>query len=217
MKKQSGFTALTALLLLLIVGIIGVVGWYVYDKNYKKQSSHTNSYSTPTNTQKTSPTPDPTSDWQTVTSNDKSFSFKMPKEWVYLKASDCPKSMDTQTIYIGPSQQYLAKCDSDATGSASFYVANDNTNASPPNLNSGDKASASIYKSATYKDTTVDGVKGYKLSLETNENDVLTPNSKITTYEFYSKNKSFTASYQQRSGEPDNLSTFEQIVQTWKF
>ena len=86
MKKQFGFTALEGLLVLVIVGIVGFAGWYVYNANNKTQDSYANADNA--NTSTVSAKKDPAKDWQTVTANDKSFSFKMPKEWVSLKESD---------------------------------------------------------------------------------------------------------------------------------
>ncbi len=61
--------------------VIGIGGYFLGTKNNK---SSVVTYVTPTITQVSpTPTPDPTANWKTYTSEDTSFSFKYPSDWLY--------------------------------------------------------------------------------------------------------------------------------------
>lgn len=218
--NRHGFAVVETLLIIVIVALIGFVGWYVY----RAMKNTNNAYNTATNTsnstapkfgtrKKTSKvvTPqaaDATAGWTTVKSPDASFSFKTPPSWVSLA---CDKSGGSaSTVYLASSQARLAACQSDNTGEASLAVTTDKSAAAAPKKQGTDQ-------SFSYVSFTANGVKGYKATEVTSADDAILPNTKIITYSFYSKNKSYFASYRQPKGAADDSATFEQIVQSWQF
>jgi hypothetical protein len=218
--NRQGFAAVETLLIIIIIALIGFVGWYVYRAmkntnnayNAATTTSNSNSPKFGTKAKKSTATTakpaDTTAGWTTVKSPDSSFSFKTPPSWVSLT---CEKSGGSaSTVYIASRQARLAACQSDNVGEASLTKTADNSAASAPKKQGTDQSFSSV-------SFTANGVKGYKATEVTSADDALLPNTKIITYSFYSKSKSYFASYRQPQGAADDAATFEQIVQTWQF
>ncbi len=221
--NQRGFGGVEALLIIVIIGLIGFVGWYVY----RSLNNTNNAYNAATKTSNTaspkfsskkakqstastaaSAAGDVTAGWTAVKSPDSSFSFKVPAGWVSLT---CDKSGGSaSTVYIASIQSYLAVCNSDNTGEADLTMTADNSAASAPQKQGTDQSFSS-------ESFTLNGVKGYKATEVTGANDAMLPNTKIITYSFFSKGKSFFAAYRQAKNAANDTATFDQIVQTWKF
>ena len=223
-NNQKGFGGVETLLIVVIIGLIGFVGWYVYHamKNtnsaYKAATTTSNTASpkfsskkakkSTTTTTKASPTGDVTASWTAIKSPDGSFSFKAPTSWVSLT---CEKSGGSaSTVYIASSASTLAACQSDNTGEADLTMTADNSAGAAPQKQGTDQSFSS-------ESFTLNGTKGYKATEVTGANDALLPNTKIITYSFLSKGKSFFAIYRQAKNATNDTATFDQIVQTWKF
>ena len=210
-KNEKGFSGVEVVLAVVIVALIAVVGWLAYKNHHKTTPTLTNSTTTKTATttpKVATPAVDPTANWQTVKSSDASFSIKIPQSWVSITCE--PFGGGGPNLYVASSQAYLAKCNSDFIGEASFISAADQSASQMPTKGATDQ-------SFSTQAVTVNAVSGYKTTNLTSVSDALTPNTTYTTYSFYSNNTSFYARYQQMTNGPDDLATFNQIVQTWKF
>ena len=213
-KNERGFGAIEATLLVVILITLIGVGYYVYKAKQNtsalyNQTATTSVVKKPTvKSKSTTPVNDPTANWQTVKSSDASFSIKIPQSWVSITCQ--PFGGGGPNLYIASSQTYLAKCNSDFIGEASFISAADQSASTAPTKGSTDQ-------SFSTQAVTLDAVSGYKTTNLTSASDALTPNTTYTTYSFYSNNMSFYARYQQITNGPNDLATFNQIVQTWKF
>lgn len=222
-SDRRGFAAVETLLVVVIIGLIGFVGWYVYHamKNtnsaYKAATTTSNSASPKFSSKKAKKatastvapaTGDVTAGWTAITSPDSSFSFKTPTNWVSLT---CDKSGGSaSTVYIASSASTLAACQSDNTGEADLTMTADNSAAAAPQKQGTDQSFSS-------ESFTLNGTKGDKATEVTSADDALLPNTKIITYSFFSKGKSFFAAYRQAKNATNDTATFDQIVQTWKF
>jgi hypothetical protein len=214
--NQKGFGGVETLLIVVIIGLIGFVGWYVYralnntNNAYNAATTTSNNISPKFSSKKAKKTTTSTitAPATAVKSPDGSFSFKIPTSWVSLT---CEKSGGSaSTVYIASSKSTLAACQSDNTGEADLTMTADNSAAAAPQKQGTDQSFSS-------ESFTLNGTKGYKATEVTGANDALLPNTKIITYSFFSKGKSFFAIYRQAKNAANDTATFDQIVQTWKF
>ena len=211
-NNNDGFTVIEFLLVILVFIAIGLVAYFAVNHAGKQPTSNISSQHTQVAQKPTpkvvNPVVDPTANWQTVKGSDGTFSVKIPQSWVSLTCQQFGGS--GPNLYIASSQTYLAKCNTDYLGEADFYAQSDQSASQAPTKGATDQ-------SFSTQQVIVNGVSGYKTTNLTSASDALTPNTTYTTYSFYSKNMSFYARYQQITNAPNDLSAFDQVVQTWKF
>jgi len=240
-KNQKGFTPIHVIFLLLALSLVGLVGWYVWHvhEHDKKKVTVTAAKITTyaecakasgviqesypevcvkdgqrfTNPdQKVSATPpDPTADWQTVTTPDKHVSFKMPKSWVSIDCSDSGGS--DKILYIASSSNLLAKCQSDYSGEASVNYDN---NAPNPAWPPAQQAGETTYSKESLK---INGLTGYKITTITDGSVPYSGDAGTKSVQYWvsGPNNNYYAYYTQTPTSKDDLETFDLITNSIRF
>jgi type II secretory pathway pseudopilin PulG len=221
-RNEKGFGIIEALLLIVIVGMLGGAGWLVH----KSQKATNNSLDNSKNSlesakaaqeerKKTSSTVvDPTADWTTYSSKEGQYSLKYPKTWA---TAAHPESCTPGTLLLGANADITGICGSDGGGQI-VVSSHDGDQRADIELTS------KYYLDLKTETVTVSGVTGKKQSgtFKSPPNEVMGPGfvdgDKRVVYAFYTKNKTYLASYSIRSAYPDVLSDFNlMMTKTFKF
>lgn len=217
-RKTRGFAHPALLVLvLLVLGIIAFAGWYIWKQNADKQPATDTSLTQTTQTtteKKKEAVADPTADWVAYSNVAGEFSFKHPVTWV--KASS-PETCHESTILIAPTKESVGVC-------ATEYGGQIQISSTAGDVRGDYKFTGAYYTGSDEESVTVGGVAGNKLSATISgmEAEVMVggwpDGTKIVRYVFFTKGKTYVATYVQEPTYPDVLADFNILIEkTFKF
>jgi Tfp pilus assembly protein PilV len=216
-KNQKGFSVVEILIIVVVLGLIGFGGWYVWNRNSTKKSEGTKTTQqaeAPASEAEEEEAPDPTAGWVAYSNEPGDFSFKHPATWV--QAAN-PERCSEGLVLFAPVQESLGRCASESGGQIQVSSV-------PGDERPSYAFNEAYYKNKTNEAVTVEGVAGSKLSATVSgmEQEVFVgswpDNTKLVRYVFFTKNKTYLATYVQQPTYPDALSDFNLLVtKTFKF
>lgn len=208
-NNQTGFSALEIILIILLIGVLAGVGWYVWHSRTTNTASTAVQPALQTTKAATiTPKPvDPYAGWQTVSTGDKDMSIKIPVSWI---VTTC-KPLDPSVLWISSSKSNAATCNAGNVGEVIFIWS----------TSAPDTSFHQYSNNLTSTDMTLNDVKGtkvsYTLSSDVPGAEAGSKGTKVIEYTFKRGNNYFTATYFQHLAGADDSTTFNKIVQSWKF
>lgn len=211
------------LVIVLIAGAAGGV-YYWQQQQAKKQAAELQSQIDDLKAQvaaaekkaKEAESTDDTKDWKTYENSSWKFSIKYPSNYVIFVPKDCPGAGSTKEVdngaSVGKTKEQLPICNADKMAQIDFSA-----NAGPSTLQK-DMADTNFYSNVQKSEITLNGVKGYKYTYTNTGNGMATKGSKGIIIEFVKGSVIYVATYyEDGSSYPNDSSTFDKIVKTWKF
>lgn len=139
----------------------------------------------------------------------KNYQVIPPNGWASATCDDVPN-----TLFLAPTENMLGKCDGSGYGGTVFIFGQEG--------NTGLGADSYLdpfYGNATHTNVTIDGIKGYKVAYTTATlRDTTSPpiGTKIVQYVLFDGTDTWTITYTQLSGDPDNSAAAEAVAQSFE-
>lgn len=206
-------------IILVLVGLllifVGAAGTWTYQHNQieKKQKQISELQNDVQELQKKSEAEtvelaDEISDWKDYSDKSQAYSLKYPPTWVTL--TECDGT--SVGFHTAPTSESLSVCGSDK---ASLVVVSSVEGNKTVDYLTSDPNFQTDFKK---EDTTLNGIKGAKVTYTDNGQGLRSKGTKNVIYVFFTNNRTYVASYTQEQNYPNELSTFTTMVtKTLKF
>lgn len=207
-------------IILVVVGLLlilaGVAGTWTYQSNQiaKKQDqiaqlqNEVQALQKNVDKEKAEVQAEETADWKDYSDKSQAYSLKYPPTWVTL--TECDGT--SVGFHTAPTSESLSVCGSDK---ASLVVVSSVEGNKTVDYLTTDPNFQTDFKK---EDTTLNGIKGTKVTFADNGQGLRSKGTKNVIYVFFTNNRTYIASYTQEQNYPDELSTFTTMVtKTLKF
>lgn len=207
-NNEKGFGVLGLLLIILTILLIGVAGWYVWNRQQKDDTASKTASSTAGEkaTESGAAEKDPTTDWIAYSNASGDFSFKHPSAWVRASNLDL---CSPELILLAGNASSVGTCASEHFGQMGVHSTVGDARAN--------YQIAAGYEDVTETAVTVRGVTGTKQTATAMGQDgegsgALPDGTKVVQYAFFTKGRTYVATYFQQPSYPDVLSDFNLLV-----